>query len=276
MHCQRVTLQAITTTPDKGKRKFEGTGEGGMLWRNFEIARSETLFDNPQAMESQLNELRAADSKLVEACLDHDPPALEELRHKHLFALRSLLIRRGANPTEADDLIDGLWADCAVGRGDRAPLLERFNCKCSLHNWLATVATHLLYDQLRRKKFRAEPQLNKEERIEEMLERLGAIVDRPAESDLTKLLLASLQYAFAACPPEEHLMIRLIYFHGFSQRDLCRMWHWSEAKVSRRLSAAMDAIRTATLAHLSKADAGLKLVWDDFQELCHTQQLGFL
>ena len=228
-------------------------------------------------MEPRLNTSRSEDKQLAEACLAHDPDALETLRRLHLAPLRGILLNRGANPTEADDLIGGLWADCTVGRADRGPLLERFNGKCALHNWLATVATHLLYDQLRRKKFHADiTPRSPEERVEDVLERLGALMENPAESDLTRLLLASLESAFAACPPEEHLMIRLLYFHGISQRDLCRMWRWSEPKISRRLKATMEDLKKNTLSHIAKADPDIKLRWEDFEELCHTQQLAFL
>ena len=234
------------------------------------------LFKNPLVMEPHSDNPDSDDSRLVEECLGHRPEALQRLREAHLLPLRGILVHRGASPTEADDLIDGVWADCAMGRAGRGPLLERFNGRCSLHNWLATVATHLLYDQLRRKKFRADLQLGKDERIEVVLERLGAIMENPAESDLTRLLLASLQHAFAACPPEEHLMIRLVYFHGLAQRDLCRMWGWTESKVSRCLKAVMSQLKEATLAEIARRDPKLKLVWEDFEELCHTQQLGFL
>ena len=166
-------------------------------------------------MDPVLKTSRLEDKQLAEACLAQEPDALEDLRRLHLQPLRGILLNRGANSTEAEDLIGGLWADCTVGRGDRAPLLERFNGKCALHNWLATVATHLLYDQLRRKKFHAEiTPRSPEERVEEVLERLGALMENPSESDLTRLLLGSLESAFSACPPEEHLMIRLLYFHG--------------------------------------------------------------
>jgi len=228
-------------------------------------------------MEPRLNTSRSEDRQLAEACLAQDPVALEELRRLHLSPLRGILTNRGANVTEAEDLIGGLWADCTVGRGERGPLLEKFNGKCSLHNWLATVATHLLYDQLRRKKFHAEiTPRSPEERVEEVLERLGALMENPSDSDLTRLLLASLEQAFGGCPPEEHLMIRLLYFHGISQRDLCRMWRWSEPKISRRLKATMEEIKQNTLSHIAQADPDLKLQWEDFEELCHTQQLAFL
>ena len=54
------------------------------------------------------------------------------------------------------------------------------------------------------------------------------------------------------------------------------MWRWSEPKISRRLKAVMEEIKRTTLSHLAKADPDLKLQWEDFEELCHTQQLAFL
>ena len=71
-------------------------------------------------------------------------------------------------------------------------------------------------------------------------------------------------------------MLRLVYLHGISQREVCRMWGWNEAKVSRHLSAAMETIEAETLLRLRQKDPWLKLTWQDFVDLCETHQIGFL
>lgn len=234
-------------------------------------------FPRLPTVASEPPDSRDGDLKLVQACLEGDSIALEKLKAEYLDPLRGVLINRGAYLTEADDMVRGLWADCVMGRNDRGPLLERYNGRSSLRSWLTTVATHALVDQLRRRKFRKEPvPRSEEEGVEEILQVLTAFLDNPAESDLTRLLLTGLKAGFDACPAEELLMIRLVFFHGFSQRDLCRLWRWTEPRVSRHLQSAYETIRDNTLACIKQTDPALKLSLEDFVELCRTHELEFL
>src|SRR6185503_12423903 len=93
---------------------------------------------------------------------------------------------------------------------------------------------------------------------------------------LVEMLRDSLQSAFAACPAEDMLMLRLVYLHGLTQRELMKMWGWSESKVSRKLSSAMQQIEETTLKTLKQKDPWLDLKWQDFVDLCETHQVGFL
>ena len=54
------------------------------------------------------------------------------------------------------------------------------------------------------------------------------------------------------------------------------MLGWHESKVSRALSQAMRQIQSDTLQELKKRDPLLELTWQDFVDLCQTQQIGFL
>jgi DNA-directed RNA polymerase specialized sigma subunit len=71
-------------------------------------------------------------------------------------------------------------------------------------------------------------------------------------------------------------MLRLVFVHGLSQREVMRMWGWSESKVSRKLSSAMAHIEEQTLEKLKQMDPWLDLTWQDFVDLCDTHQVGFL
>ena len=55
-----------------------------------------------------------------------------------------------------------------------------------------------------------------------------------------------------------------------------RMVGWSEAKVSRTLSKAMDQIRAETLKEVKQREPMLTLTWQDFQDLCESDSGGFL
>src|SRR5262245_37888570 len=86
-------------------------------------------------------------------CREGDPQALASLREQHHASLANILRARGASPTEVEDLLADLWADCVPGQANRPSLLEKFSGKCTLQGWLATVATNRWFD-LKRKQAR--------------------------------------------------------------------------------------------------------------------------
>ena len=209
--------------------------------------------------------------------LQDDPDLLPRLRKEYHSLLLSTLINRGANPAEAEELLADLWGDC-VDHGDEKPsLLEKFSRKCPIRSWLTTVATNRLLDLKRRQKHRGQlPGHDSEEADSNPFERLPAAASAQSEGALVTLLKDSLQAAFAKCPPEEMLMLRLVYINGLSQREVGRMWGWHESKVSRAMSRAMNGIETSTLRELKKRDPWLDLSWEDFVELCESHEIGFL
>lgn len=213
----------------------------------------------------------------VQRCLDGDPSALAELRQAHDSTLANILQARGASLDESRELLADLWGDCVPAPDERATLLEKFSGKCSLRAWLATVATRRWID-LKRKQVRhgetSQP-LDAEVRSQ-VLERLPATAETAIDDALVELLRDSLQAAFADCPPTDMLMLRLLYLYGVTQRELMRMWNWSESKVSRKLSKAMELIQQTTLEHLKRKDPWLHLTWQELVELCQTHNIGFL
>src|SRR5262245_34215844 len=48
----------------------------------------------------------------VVQCREGDPQALADLRAQYHASLGNILRARGASPTEVDDLLADLWADC--------------------------------------------------------------------------------------------------------------------------------------------------------------------
>ena len=220
---------------------------------------------------------RDAEYAQVCRCLQGDTAALAELRQTHHPSLVNILLARGANVNETQELLADLWGDCVPVAGDRATLLEKFSGKCSLQAWLATVATRRWIDLKRKQTRRGETsQLVDDGSRNRFLEHLPAAAEFIREDALVELLRVSLQAAFAACPAPDLVMLRLLYLHGLTQRELMRMWNWSESKVSRKLSRAMQQIQQNTLANLKAQDPWLKLAWQDFVDLCETHQIGFL
>jgi len=213
----------------------------------------------------------------VHRCQQGDPTALADLRNLHHPSLVNILRARGASMDETEELLADLWGDCVATNDEEPCLLDKFSGKCPLQGWLATVATRRWIDLKRKQTRRGETaQLTREDERNDPLERLPAATTLERDDVLVDLLRDSLQTAFATCPPEDMLMLRLVYLHGLSQREVMRMWGWSESKVSRKLSQAMGQIEQATLQNLKRKDSWLDLTWQDFVDLCETHRIGFL
>jgi RNA polymerase sigma factor (sigma-70 family) len=185
-----------------------------------------------------------------------------------------MLLARGASPTEAEDILADLWADCVPGADERPSLLEKFSARCSLQNWLATVATNRWLDFKRRQARLIE--VDSPQSGTEKLESLGTSILALREDSLIELLRDSLEAGFAHCSPSAMVLLRLVYLHGVTQREVVRMLGWSGSKVSRYLSQAMGQIEQDTLKEARKRDPWLELSWQDFMDLCETHQIGFL
>jgi RNA polymerase sigma factor (sigma-70 family) len=214
---------------------------------------------------------------LVAKCLQGNIESLTELRDKCHNSLLGILLARGADRTEARDLLADLWADCVPGDDDHPSLLEKFSGKCTLHGWLATVVTNRWIDRKRKlARYVEVPHNGSSGAKSDPLAHLESSQMYPPEHTLVTLLRDSLKAAFARCNPEARVLLRLVYLHDLSQREIMGMLGWSESKVSRYLSSAMDQIEEHTLAEIKKRDPWLELNWGDFVDLCETYRIGFI
>jgi RNA polymerase sigma factor (sigma-70 family) len=224
-------------------------------------------------MSSQTSQVDG-ESLQVTRCRQGDGEALAGLRERCQSSLLGILLSRGADRTEAEDLLADLWADCVPGQDDRPSILEKFSGKCTLQGWLATVATNRWVDRKRKQSRFVDPSHDGNNE-NEYLNRLEA-ASYASEDTLIKLLRDCLKAAFGQCAPEARVLLRLVYLHELSQREIVQMLGWSESKVSRFLSKAMEEIEKHTLAEVKKRDPWLELGWQDFVELCETHQIGFM
>jgi len=71
-------------------------------------------------------------------------------------------------------------------------------------------------------------------------------------------------------------MLRLVYLHDVTQREVGRMWGWHESKVSRCLAQAMAEIEARTQERIRETDPWMELTWEDFLDLCEAHRIGFL
>ena len=207
--------------------------------------------------------------ELVLKAQQGEAQALAELRNQLQPPLLGILLARGAGQLEAEEILADLWSDCVPGAAEGTPLLARFKNGASLLAWLARVAVNRWIDR-RRREARTESQAPVE------FDEMPGCPTTPADNILQAALRDSLRTAFAACSSEAILMLRLVYLHGLTQREVGRMVGWSEPKTSRALSRAMQQIQQQTLKHLKAISPGLELRWEDFLELCDSQEIDFL
>jgi RNA polymerase sigma factor (sigma-70 family) len=227
-------------------------------------------------MSSQASQLDN-ESLHVTKCRQGDPGALTELRGRFHPSLVAILLARGADRTETEDLLADLWADCVPGHDDRPSLLDKFRGNCSLQGWLATVATNRWIDRKRKQaRHIAIDHNGSDEKGDEVQQNLDTARWNGPDQTVVTLLRGSLRAAFARCRPEARVLLRLVYLHELSQREMVRMLGWSESKVSRYLSRAMEEIETYTLAEVKKRDPWLELTWLDFVDLCEIHNVGFM
>ena len=209
-------------------------------WLTFQIANSILLFPMPVETASRYEQ----DLAFVQRVLVGEPPAASELRSRYHGKLVGVLRARGANPTEADDLVADLWTDCFAPRGNRQTLLTKYQGRCALESWLLTVATNRLVDLKRRQSFRVEVSQSPDS-PEDFFDRRAQPEKRTSEKPLLNLLRAAIQRAFARQDEEAILMLKLVHLHQLTQREISRMWGWHESKVSRTLEVTRQSVAKA-------------------------------
>jgi|SRR5271157_2399897 len=209
---------------------------------------------------------------LAQKCMAGDLESHKELRKRIPRVLRAKLFQWGATQTEADDIAADLSSDCVATLRDGASLLRKYDGKGALDGWLLKTAFHRFLTLRRTQKF--EMRFNSDgTHRSATLEIVPLLERRPPEEVLVNIIRTSLSKAFSLCSAEERLMLRLVYCEGVTQRELGRMWAWHECKVSRRLSKALDRIKSETLRDITLADPSVRITWEDFLELGDTVRL---
>ncbi len=207
------------------------------------------------------------DLGFVQRVLAAEPAAAAELRTRYHGKLVGVLRARGANQTEAEDLVADLWTDCFAPRGNRQTLLTKYQGRCALESWLLTVATNRLVDLKRRQSFRVEVPSSPDS-PDDFFDRRAQPEKPTSEKPLLNLLREAIQSAFAKQDEDAILMLKLVHLHQLTQREIARMWGWHESKVSRTLEVTRQNVARIILTELKKVDPWLELRWEDFVELC--------
>jgi len=218
------------------------------------------------------------DCDIVAAALQGDASACTQISNDdNTRWLQSVLIRRGASPTEAADLTADLMADCFGAKEGKPPLLEKYNGKGKLRAFLTRAAINRLIDLKRHQKFHGQlPTKNLESPpVDEFDLLAGEDSIEPEQDQLVDLIRDALIHAFTKCDPLHLVLMRLVVVHGVRQDTVGILFGWSQSKVSRAISTVMETIRKETMAEIKRADPWLEIEWEDFLSLCRSST-GFL
>ena len=198
-----------------------------------------------------------------------DGHALAGLREALQPSLLGILLARGAARSEAEEILADVWSDCVPGADGGTTLLAKFNGTASPLGWLARVAINRWIDgQRRRSKWESDAEIDFDD--------LPGCPTVVADNRLHAALSESLRAAFASCDSEALLLLRLVYLHDLTQKEVGRLLDWTESKASRALAQAMAHIEKQTLKHLRKEHPHLELTWVDFLALCASPEIDFL
>lgn len=216
----------------------------------------------------------AEDLDLVDRAMDGDAVAVREFQDTYRPLLERVLMSRGVDRVQAEDLVADIVAECfgAGKSGQTRPLLEKFEGRSSLSTWMIRTTWNRWLDLKRRDKFRGElPSFDDDDaRSGDQFDRVaGADPDENVlDSDLSELMGRAIREAFDSLGPEILLMLKLSYLHGISQSVIARMWQCDQTRVSRTLTSARQQVAAETMRRIRESDATIQLEWEDFQKLC--------
>jgi RNA polymerase sigma factor (sigma-70 family) len=196
----------------------------------------------------------------VQACLAGNQDALAQLSQLCTGFLRAFLRKNGASDEEAEEISSEIFCECVVGKGGQRSLLLRYGAEATLSTWLARVAHNRFIDAKRRERMRS--RVIEEQLVD--LENQMAADDTQAGSDPAQLALIreGVARALASCSPEQTVMLRLIYCEGVSQREIAKVWGWTECRVSRYLRDLRDFVYRTALAEVKRRDPFIDFSYD--------------
>lgn len=225
------------------------------------------------ARSSEVKPLKfAQDLDLADRAMAGDAIAVREFQDTYRPMLERLLMSRGVDRVQAEDLVADVVAECfgAGKNGQTRPLLEKFEGRSSLSTWMIRTTWNRWLDLKRRDKFRGElPSYDDDdERSGDPFDRVAGLSEELLDTDLSELMGRAIREAFESLGPEVLLMLKLSYLHGISQATIARMWQCDQTRVSRTLTAARQQVAIETMKRIHAADERLNLEWEDFQKLC--------
>lgn len=196
----------------------------------------------------------------VQACLAGNPGALVQLSQLCTGFLRAFLRKSGASDEEAEEISSEIFCECIAGKGQQRSLLLRYGAEATLSTWLARVAHNRFIDAKRRERMRSRVF---EEQLADLENQIaGDDADAGVDPGQLALVREAVAQALASCSPEQTVMLRLIYCEGVSQREIAKVWGWTECRVSRYLRDLRESVYRTALAEVKRRDPLIDFSYD--------------
>ena len=183
----------------------------------------------------------------------------------------------GRSREKASELVDALVAECVagdLGKG-KPPLLEKYSGRGSLEGWLRRSVRCRLISWWRSLEYRSEQTESsltedEEDRTPLIEGRFAAPEGRDSEPAIAEVLRDALLYGFSRAESEEPLglvFLRLASLYGVQKQRLARAWDRDPAQAGRRISKALDLIRSEAQEYVHSVDPYLRMEWEDYLEV---------
>jgi RNA polymerase sigma factor (sigma-70 family) len=210
-----------------------------------------------QRMEESLAEAHEAES-LFDSGLK---PFIEAVLWRRCSDERS---RQKASDIAADVISDCFGASARPRGDDR--LLNLYNGRVPLKQWLATVAISRLKNWWRSGQWRFERQADEIETVNLQTNFTAEPVLQDPE--IAALLAGAVRWAFVHLEPQRAVFLRLAYLYGIKRERIARMWGCHPSTIGREITMGLATLRAHTLEYLRRTDPFLKIEWRDCLEVC--------
>lgn len=201
-------------------------------------------------------------------CMDGTEDAIHQLQSILKNKAAYILQQRGATQSQAGDLIQDLLGDCVARSKGKPSILERYDGRLSLENWLLMILTRRWIDQ-RRKHWRFD-----EASVEDHPDIPAPPNTCSAEMDFPALLSTLLSHTVRELDTASRITLKLIYLHGVPQNKAAILLGWHTSKVSRQLRDTIDHVRHKVLAELQRIDPDMEWNWRELLEFHREGLLG--
>ncbi len=189
-----------------------------------------------------LDQLHAGDLRLVAACLQADPAALDLLDRRYLRGLTGVLRTVDPSPSFADEVIQVVRHKLLVADGATPARLASYAGTGPLGGWLRVTALRTALG-LRRQNWREVPVEDRLAMVEH-----GARTPQQdvAHAQHAAALREALTAAVATQPSRMRTLLRYYYLDGVGVEELGRLYRVHASTVSRWLSSTREAILDET------------------------------
>jgi len=191
-------------------------------------------------MEEVLQKTALPDLFLAVACETDVPGAWQTLSRMFLPRLEQVILRRGATPADAEEIVENLPGDLARPVDGGAPYITRYDGSGSLFRWMATVVLRRHADRFRR---------NRVKRLDPGVDlpdpRAGDPAEQALDAEAAECLRQALEAAFEHLTRREYLSVHFKYRAGLPQRRIASLVDTDEPGLSRILGRAVQKIRDA-------------------------------